>query len=165
MATKIIMPQAGQDIEEGRVVRWLKSEGDIVKKGEPLCEVETEKVVFEVESPEDGVLYKIIVPDDQKVKIFGTIGILAAPDEKVDVECLSWGRKTRRKGCGRFRHSKKIGKERGCRYRQDQDFRKGTESLRKRRGWISPPWKGQVPMAELWKKTSCRPLKEVKRPL
>ena len=98
MATKIIMPQAGQDIEEGRVVRWLKSEGDIVKKGEPLCEVETEKVVFEVESPEDGVLYKIIVPDDQKVKIFGTIGILAAPDEKVDVSAFLGEERPEEKG-------------------------------------------------------------------
>jgi len=85
MATKIIMPQAGQDIEEGRVVKWLKSEGDTVKKGEPICEVETEKVVFEIESPDDGVLYKIIVSDDEKVKIFDTIGILADPNEKVDV--------------------------------------------------------------------------------
>ena len=57
MATKIIMPQAGQDIEEGRVVRWLKSEGDTVKKGEPICEVETEKVVFEVEAP--GMVFSI----------------------------------------------------------------------------------------------------------
>ena len=88
MATKIIMPQAGQDIEEGRVVKWLKSEGDTVKKGEPICEVETEKVVFEVESPADGILYKIIVSDDEKVKIFDTIGVLADPNEKVDVNAF-----------------------------------------------------------------------------
>ena len=42
MATKIMMPQAGQDITEGRIVKWLKAEGDAVKKGEPICEVETE---------------------------------------------------------------------------------------------------------------------------
>ena len=62
MAEKIIMPQGGQDIAEGQVVQWLKSEGDEVKKGEVICEVETEKAVFEVESPADGVLLKIIVP-------------------------------------------------------------------------------------------------------
>ena len=88
MATKILMPQAGQDIEEGRVVKWLKSEGDTVKKGEPICEVETEKVVFEIEAPTDGVLYKIIVSDDEKVKIFDTIGILVDPNEKVDVDAF-----------------------------------------------------------------------------
>ena len=85
MATKIIMPQGGQDIKEGRVVKWLKSEGDPVKKGEPICEVETEKVVFEVESPADGVLLKIIVPDGEKTDILSVIGIVGKPGEKVDL--------------------------------------------------------------------------------
>jgi len=84
MATKIIMPQAGQDITEGRVVKWLKAEGDAVKKGEPICEVETEKVVFEVESPADGVLLKIVVADGEKAEIFAAIGIVGAQGETVD---------------------------------------------------------------------------------
>ncbi|MEE9418542.1 MAG: biotin/lipoyl-containing protein [Desulfatiglandaceae bacterium] len=86
MATKIIMPQAGQDITEGRVVKWLKAEGDTVKQGEAICEVETEKVVFEVESPVDGVLLKIIVPDGEKTQIFSTIGVVGAPGETIDLE-------------------------------------------------------------------------------
>lgn len=85
MATKIIMPQGGQHVEEGRVVKWLKAEGDTVKKGEPVCEVETEKVVLEVESPADGVLLKIVVPAGEKVAVFATIGIVGAPGEQVDV--------------------------------------------------------------------------------
>jgi len=85
MAEKIIMPQGGQDITEGRVVRWLKSEGDAVSKGEVICEVETEKAVFEVESPQDGILVKIVVPVGKVVKIFSTIGVVAAADEKVDL--------------------------------------------------------------------------------
>lgn len=85
MATKIIMPQAGQDITEGRVVKWLKAEGDTVKQGEAICEVETEKVVFEVESPVDGVLLKIIVPDGEKTQIFSTIGVVGAPGETIDL--------------------------------------------------------------------------------
>jgi pyruvate dehydrogenase E2 component (dihydrolipoamide acetyltransferase) len=84
MATKIIMPQAGQDIKEGRVVKWLKAEGDTVKKGEPVCEVETEKVVFEVESPADGVLLKIIVPEGEKSEIFATIGVVGESGETID---------------------------------------------------------------------------------
>ncbi len=85
MATKIIMPQGGQHVEEGRVVKWLKAEGDTVKKGEPVCEVETEKVVLEVESPADGVLLKIVVPAGEKVAVFATIGIVGAPGEQVDL--------------------------------------------------------------------------------
>ena len=86
MAEKIIMPQGGQDITEGQVVQWLKSEGDEVKKGEVICEVETEKAVFEVESPADGVLLKIIVPAGQKAKVLSTIGLVGAAGENVELE-------------------------------------------------------------------------------
>jgi pyruvate dehydrogenase E2 component (dihydrolipoamide acetyltransferase) len=86
MTEKIIMPQGGQDLTEGRVVEWLKSEGDEVKKGEVICEVETEKAVFEVESPANGVLLKIIVPAGQKTKVFSTIGLVGAAGESVELE-------------------------------------------------------------------------------
>jgi pyruvate dehydrogenase E2 component (dihydrolipoamide acetyltransferase) len=86
MAEKIIMPQGGQDIKEGRVVRWHKAEGDPVKKGEVICEVETEKAVFEVESPADGVLLKIVVPAGKIAPIFATIGIVGAVGEKIDLD-------------------------------------------------------------------------------
>ncbi|MGD9067510.1 MAG: biotin/lipoyl-binding protein, partial [Desulfobacterales bacterium] len=85
MAEKIIMPQGGQDLTEGRVVEWLKSEGDEVKKGDVICEVETEKAVFEVESPANGVLLKIIVPAGQKAKVFSTIGLVGAAGESVEL--------------------------------------------------------------------------------
>ena len=80
------MPQGGQDITEGRVVQWLKSEGDEVKKGEVICEVETEKAVFEVESPADGVLLKIIVPAGNEAKVLSTIGIVGAAGEKIELD-------------------------------------------------------------------------------
>ena len=86
MAEKIIMPQGGQDIMEGRVVRWIKSEGDKVKKGEVICEVETEKAVFEVESPADGVLLKIIVPAGKVAPVFSTIGLVGEAGECVELE-------------------------------------------------------------------------------
>jgi pyruvate dehydrogenase E2 component (dihydrolipoamide acetyltransferase) len=86
MAEKIIMPQGGQDIKEGRVLRWHKSEGDPVKKGEVLCEVETEKAVFEVESPIDGVLLKIIVAEGKIAAIFATIGVVGAAGESVELD-------------------------------------------------------------------------------
>jgi pyruvate dehydrogenase E2 component (dihydrolipoamide acetyltransferase) len=88
MAVKIIMPQGGQDITEGYVVRWLKKEGEPVQRGEVLCEVETEKAVFEVESPNDGVLLKIVARAGTKVPIFAVIGVVGAPDEPVDLDQL-----------------------------------------------------------------------------
>lgn len=84
MATKIIMPQGGQDIAEGLVVRWFKKEGEPLRCGEVLCEVETEKAVFEVESPVDGVLLKILAPAGAKVPVFAVIGIVGAPGEEID---------------------------------------------------------------------------------
>ncbi|HSV92557.1 MAG TPA: biotin/lipoyl-containing protein, partial [Desulfobacterales bacterium] len=83
MATDIIMPQGGQDITEGVVVRWLKAEGEAVRRGEVLCEVETEKAIFEVEAPADGVLLRIVAPAGSKVPIFAVIGVIGAPGEPV----------------------------------------------------------------------------------
>jgi pyruvate dehydrogenase E2 component (dihydrolipoamide acetyltransferase) len=83
MATNIIMPQGGQDITEGLVVRWLKAEGDAIRRGEVICEVETEKAVFEVEAPSDGVLLRIVAPAGSKVPIFAVIGVVGAPGETV----------------------------------------------------------------------------------
>ncbi len=114
MAEKIIMPQAGQDITEGRVVKWLKSEGDKVAKGEPVCEVETEKVVFEVESPADGVLLKIIVPDGGKTEIFATIGIVGAQGESVDLDKLSGEDSSQDAGPDISEIRKRLGKKEGA---------------------------------------------------
>jgi pyruvate dehydrogenase E2 component (dihydrolipoamide acetyltransferase) len=86
MATKIIMPQGGQDITEGFVVRWFKKEGEPIRRGEVICEVETEKAVFEVEAPSDGVLIKIVAAAGMKVPIFSVIGIIGEPGERVDLD-------------------------------------------------------------------------------
>jgi len=86
MAEKIIMPQGGQDITEGRVLRWHKAEGDPVKKDEVICEVETEKAVFEVKSPIDGVLLKIVVPAGKVARIFSTIGFVGQAGERIELE-------------------------------------------------------------------------------
>ena len=81
MASKVIMPQGGQDLTTGRVVRWLKNEGDTVKKGEVICEVETEKAVFEVSAPQDGFLLQITAHDGEDVEILATIGYVGSPGE------------------------------------------------------------------------------------
>ena len=84
MASKVIMPQGGQDLTTGRVVRWLKKEGDSVKKGEVICEVETEKAVFEVSAPQDGVLLQITAHDGEEVEILSTIGLVGEKSESIN---------------------------------------------------------------------------------
>jgi len=56
VAKTVIMPALGMSQETGRLVRWLKSDGDDVQRGEPLMEVETDKAVVEVEAPGEGIL-------------------------------------------------------------------------------------------------------------
>jgi pyruvate/2-oxoglutarate dehydrogenase complex dihydrolipoamide acyltransferase (E2) component len=81
VSTRVLMPQAGQDLETGLVRRWLKAEGDHVAKGEPLVEIETEKLALAVESPATGTLLRILVPDDSEVPILSTIGYIGEPGE------------------------------------------------------------------------------------
>jgi len=83
MAEKIIMPQGGQDLQFGTVVRWLKQEGQAVSKGELICEVETEKAVFEVNAPRDGFLIKIIKQDGEEAEVLSSIGFVGDKNEKV----------------------------------------------------------------------------------
>ncbi len=78
---KIVMPQAGQDLEVGMVREWLKQVGDPVRKGEPVVLVETEKISLDVVAPGDGFLRQIIVPAGTEAAIFSVIGIIADEDE------------------------------------------------------------------------------------
>jgi pyruvate dehydrogenase E2 component (dihydrolipoamide acetyltransferase) len=83
VAVKVIMPQAGQDLETGIVRHWHKAEGDHVAKGEPIVQIETEKVNLDVEAPAAGVLLRIVVPDDTETAIFSTIAIIGQPGEDI----------------------------------------------------------------------------------
>lgn len=83
MATEIKMPQLGLTMEEGVVDRWLKCEGEAVKKGEPLFEVTTDKLTNEVEAEEDGILLKIIAKPGTEVKVQGLLGYIGEEGEKV----------------------------------------------------------------------------------
>ena len=77
------MPQAGQDLETGLVKRWLKSEGDAVAKGEPMFEIETEKITLDVEAPASGVLLRIVVPDETETAILSTLAVIGQPGEDI----------------------------------------------------------------------------------
>ena len=72
MPTDIIMPQLGESIAEGTIVKWLVSPGGRVEKDQPLLEVETDKVALEVPSPTAGFLSDVLVPEGQTVPV-GTL--------------------------------------------------------------------------------------------
>lgn len=82
MAVEVKLPRLGQGMESGTIVRWLKSEGDAVAKGEPLYELDTDKVTQEVEAEADGVLLKIVVSEGE-VDVGTMVGVIGAQDEDV----------------------------------------------------------------------------------
>ncbi len=75
MATELTLPRLGQGMESGVIVRWLKQEGDSIAKGEPLYELDTDKVTQEVEAEVDGVLQKIVVAEGE-VDVGATIAVI-----------------------------------------------------------------------------------------
>ena len=85
MATEIKLPRLGQGMESGTIVRWLKSEGERVEKGEPLYELDTDKVTQEVEAEASGVLLKIAITEGE-VEVGKTIGFIGEQGEAVAAE-------------------------------------------------------------------------------
>ncbi len=82
MATEVKLPRLGQGMESGTIVRWLKSEGEQVAKGEPLYELDTDKVTQEVEAEASGVLLKIAIPEGE-VEVGRTIAFIGKEGESV----------------------------------------------------------------------------------
>jgi len=81
MATPIIMPKFSMTQEEGIVAVWLVAEGDAVEKGDPIMEVETDKVTMEVEAPESGVLRGVLVSEGDVVPVTEIIAYIVPPGE------------------------------------------------------------------------------------
>ncbi|NJN92910.1 MAG: hypothetical protein HC875_01870 [Anaerolineales bacterium] len=81
MAKQVIMPKFEMAQETGTVARWLKNEGDSVEKGEPLLEIETDKITMEVEAPAAGILAGIKVGPGDVVPIGQVIAFLLKPGE------------------------------------------------------------------------------------
>jgi pyruvate dehydrogenase E2 component (dihydrolipoamide acetyltransferase) len=84
MPVNVVMPKLGLTMKEGRVDRWLKKVGDIVKKGEEIVEVSTDKITNVVESPADGILAKILGNEGEIVPVATPIGIITAEGEKLE---------------------------------------------------------------------------------
>src|SRR5208283_3996756 len=84
MATNILMPALSPTMTEGTLARWLKKEGDPVRAGDVIAEIETDKATMEVEAVDEGVLGRILVADGtQGVKVNEPIAVLVAEGEAV----------------------------------------------------------------------------------
>ena len=83
MSVEITMPQLSDTMNEGTILRWLKKEGDTVKRGETLAEIATDKADLEIESFHEGVVLKIFVEPNKTVKVGTLIAVVGAPGEQV----------------------------------------------------------------------------------
>ncbi|MBA7572398.1 2-oxo acid dehydrogenase subunit E2 [Candidatus Atribacteria bacterium 1244-E10-H5-B2] len=84
MAIAVLIPKQGQSVESCLIIKWNKKVGDKVKAEEPICEVETDKAVFEVEAPEAGTMLKIFYKEGEDVPVLNTIAIIGQPGEIID---------------------------------------------------------------------------------
>lgn len=83
MATEVIMPVLGEGVIEGQIARWLKKEGDKVKRFEPILEIETDKVTTEATAEVEGVLLQILVKEGETVPVGTVLAYLGAAGEKM----------------------------------------------------------------------------------
>jgi pyruvate dehydrogenase E2 component (dihydrolipoamide acetyltransferase) len=83
MAVEIQMPKLGKTMEDGRLIEWRKAEKDAVRKGEIICDIESDKVTFEVESPGDGLLH-ILLADGEAIAVGTILGYLAESEIEYD---------------------------------------------------------------------------------
>ncbi len=81
MAAQVIMPALGMAQETGKVLRWLKAEGQAVAKGEPLLEIETDKVTVSLEAPASGILAQVTAAAGETVPVGQVIAVISAPGE------------------------------------------------------------------------------------
>jgi len=81
MPTDVIMPALEMAQETGKVLKWLKAPGDAVRKGEPIVEIETDKVTVEIEAPASGVLRDVTARAGDVVPVGKTIALIFAPGE------------------------------------------------------------------------------------
>jgi pyruvate dehydrogenase E2 component (dihydrolipoamide acetyltransferase) len=83
MSSQVTLPRLGQGMESGTIVRWLKAEGDSVEKGEPLYELDTEKVTQEVEAEASGVVLRILAGEGEEIEVGKAIAVIGEPGEEV----------------------------------------------------------------------------------
>lgn len=92
MATEVTMPKMGLSMVTGKVSRWLKKEGDAVRKGDAIVEIMTDKITNLVEAPADGMLLRIIAAAEEELPVGGLLGLIGAAGEAVSVVAPIVGR-------------------------------------------------------------------------
>src|SRR6187401_1957196 len=85
MSTNVLMPQMGESVAEGTIVRWIKKVGDTVEKDEPLFEISTDKVDAEIPSPGAGVLRAIHVKEGDTVPVNSVVAVIGQPGDSESV--------------------------------------------------------------------------------
>src|ERR1043166_83734 len=81
--SKVVMPKLSEQMETGKIIKWLKNEGDRIQAGDILAEVETDKADVEMEAFGSGVLRKILVQAGGTVPVGALIGVIAEPNEDI----------------------------------------------------------------------------------
>ena len=123
MANQVTLPRLGQGMESGTIVRWLKAEGDKVEKGEPLYELDTEKVTQEVEADASGVVLKILAGEGEEIEVGKPVAVIGEEGEDISSESDD-SSEERRLGWGR-------GRSRGGGRRAEGRGRSGSEARRR----------------------------------
>src|SRR5262249_56314553 len=83
MITKVLMPKLSEAMETGKVIKWLKKEGDAIKGGDVIAEIETDKANVEIEAFGSGVLRKIVIDEGSQVPVGELIGVIADPADDI----------------------------------------------------------------------------------
>lgn len=81
MAVPVILPRFNMDMEEGTITRWIRREGEAVRTGDPLCEVETDKAAMEIEAPASGLLTGLRIAEGQTVPVATVLAFIAADEQ------------------------------------------------------------------------------------
>ena len=103
--TKVVMPKLSEAMETGKLLRWLKQEGDRVSGGDIIAEIETDKADIELEAFGSGVLRKLLATPGTAVPVGGLIAVIADPDE--DISALVGGGAPRRRRPPRLRRPRR----------------------------------------------------------
>jgi len=120
MVTEVVMPRMDQMMEKGKIIKWLKKNGEEVKRGEPILEIETDKTTIEIEARDSGIL-RILAEEGEEVPIAKTIAYIlkkgeSIPEEKISKISEPKLEKAKAAAIGRIKASplaKKIAKEKG----------------------------------------------------
>ena len=135
MPTNILMPALSPTMEKGNLARWLKKEGDKIKSGDIIAEIETDKATMEYEAVDEGTLAKIVVPEGtQDVAVNAVIAVLAAEGE--DVKAAASAAKSA--PAKKAPKARRPSFETPCRAL----LPRGRESRRSPRRSSSSPWEG-----------------------